>query len=79
MRWFGIKYVINLIAIQSSKLSAKNKQRLCTKLTGLWLSKIKPIDSFESRVETTFFLQERIANYKNAMDDGKGRDWTAAL
>ena len=69
-------YVLGWFAVQTSDLSDSDKHRFSAELTGLWA---KSNRSANSQLETLRFLQERLGAYRQALNDGKGRDWAAKL
>ncbi len=72
----ALAYILGWLAIQTSHLDATERHRFSTELTGEWSKRMN--NGVES-METIKFLQSRISMYRDAMDNGEGRDWMARL
>lgn len=72
----ALVYILGWLSIQTSNLGASDKHRFSAELTGEWS---KRINNGVETIETINFLQNRIGLYRDAMDNGEGRDWMARL
>ncbi len=69
-------YILGWISIQTSKLGVADRQRFSADLTGEWAERMS---NSKKSVEDIAFLQSRISAYRDAMKNGKGRDWFASI